>query len=298
MSLKKRLWIDKNAKRMMLFLVFFCLSFAFFIGFGLYSKSINLLTQFRSYDLIFSADWVPGKMKFGIFPFIIGTLTVTTLAMIIAVPPCLLAAIYLTEYADNKVVKWVRPVVDVLAGIPSVIFGVWGIILIIPFIRDILAPIFGVRTSGYSALAGGIVLAVSVFPVILQLLIELFRTIPQDLRDASLALGATQWQTTKLVMLRKAGPGVVSAVVIAFSRAFGETMSVIMVTGSVAMVPTSVFDPVYPLPSLIANNYGEMLSIPLYDSALMFVALVLFLIVLLFNIISRYILRKVELSSI
>ncbi len=298
MSLASRLWIDKNAKKVMLFCVFFCLSFTFFIGFGLYSKSINLLTQFRSYDLLLSSEWMPGKMKFGIFSFIIGTLYVTVLAMIIAVPPCVLAAIYLTEYANYKIVRFVRPVVDVLAGIPSVIFGVWGIILIVPFIRDFIAPFFGVQTSGYTALAGGIVLAVSVFPVILQLLIELFKTIPQELRDASLALGATQWQTTKLVMLRKAGPGVVSAVVIAFSRAFGETMSVIMVTGNVAMVPKSVFDPVYPMPSLIANNYGEMLSIPMYDSALMFVALVLFLIVLIFNIISRYILRKVELSSI
>lgn len=298
MNLSSRLFIDRNAKKVMLFFVFFCLSITFFIGFGLYSKSVNLLSQFRSYDLLFSTEWMPGKMKFGIFSFVIGTLYVTVLAMLIAVPPCVLAAIYLTEYAHNKVVRFVRPVVDVLAGIPSVIFGVWGIILIVPFIRDIIAPFFGVQTSGYTALAGGIVLAVSVFPVILQLLLELFKTIPQDLRDASLALGATQWQTTKLVMLRKAGPGVVSAVVIAFSRAFGETMSVIMVTGNVAMVPHSVFDPVYPLPSLIANNYGEMLSIPLYDSALMFVALVLFLIVLIFNIISRYILRKVELSSI
>lgn len=298
MSLKSRLLKDKYGKMLMLTLVVFCLSIAFFIGLGLYSRSVPLLKIFRSFELLSSSEWVPGKMKFGLLPFITGTLWVTVLSMLIAIPPCVLAAIYLTEYANQRVVRIVRPVIDVLAGIPSVIFGVWGIILIIPFIRDVLAPIFGVHTSGYTVLAGAIVLAVSVFPVVLQLLIELFKTVPEDLRNASLSLGATQWQTIKFVMLRKAGPGVVSAVVIAFSRAFGETMSVIMVTGNVPIVPSSIFDPAYPLPSLIANNFGEMLSIPLYDSALMFVALVLFLIVLIFNIISRYILRQVELSSV
>lgn len=298
MSLKSRLLKDKYGKMLMLALVVFCLSIAFFIGLGLYSRSVPLLKIFRSFELLSSSEWVPGKMKFGLLPFITGTLWVTVLSMFIAIPPCILAAIYLTEYANQRVVRIVRPVIDVLAGIPSVIFGVWGIILIIPFIRDVLAPIFGIHTSGYTVLAGAIVLAVSVFPVVLQLLIELFKTVPEDLRNASLSLGATQWQTIKFVMLRKAGPGVVSAVVIAFSRAFGETMSVIMVTGNVPIVPSSIFDPAYPLPSLIANNFGEMLSIPLYDSALMFVALVLFLIVLIFNIISRYILRQVELSSV
>jgi phosphate transport system permease protein len=298
MSLKTRLFKDVWGKRLMYSLVVFCISIVLLIGFGLYLKSIPLLKVNRSLDLLLSTEWVPGKGKFGLLPFISGTLWVTFTAIIIAIPPCLLAAIYLTEYADAKVTNFVRPIIDVLAGIPSVIFGVWGIILIVPFIRDVVAPAFGTTSSGYTILAGGIVLAVSIFPVIIQLLIELFKTIPVELREASLALGATKWQTIKHVMLRKAGPGVVSAFVIAFSRAFGETMSVIMVTGNVVEIPHSVLDPAYPMPSLIANNYGEMLSIPMYDSALMFVALVLFLIVLIFNLISRYILIKVEQSSI
>lgn len=298
MSLKARLLTDKYGKMLMISLAVFCLSVAFFIGLGLYTRSIPLLQIFRSSDLLTSSEWIPAKMKFGLLPFVVGTLWVTVLSMLIAIPPCVLAAIYLTEYADYRIVKLIRPLIDVLAGIPSVIVGVWGVILIIPFIRDVIAPFFGVYTSGYTVLAGAIVLAVSVFPIVLQLLIEIFNTIPEDLSNASLALGATKWQTIKFVMLRKAGPGVVSAVVIAFSRAFGETMSVIMVTGNVPLVPLSIFDPAYPLPSLIANNFGEMLSIPLYDSALMFVALILFLIVLIFNIISRYILRIVELSSV
>jgi len=121
-----------------------------------------------------------------------------------------------------------------------------------------------------------------------------FRTIPQDLRDASLSLGATKWETVKKVVLRKAFPGIIAAVVLAVSRAFGETIAVLMVCGNNAVAPHSVFDPGYPLPALIANNYGEMMSIPRYDSALMFAALLLFLIILLFNIISRVILSRLE----
>jgi phosphate transport system permease protein len=298
MNLKKRLLTDIWGKKLMLGLTIFCVSTALFIGLGLFYKSAPLMQSQHLSELLFSTEWSPSQGKFGLWGFILGTLWVTFTALLIAFLPCLLCSIYLTEYADKRIMNTVRPVIDVLAGIPSVIFGVWGIILVVPFVSDYVAPLFGVQSTGYTILAGGIVLALSVFPVIIQLLVELFQSIPRELREASLSLGATQWQTIKWVMLRKAGPGVVSAVVIAFCRAFGETMSVIMVTGNVVMVPHSVLDPAYPLPSLIANNYGEMLSIPLYDSALMFVALILFSIILIFNLISRYILLQVEKSGV
>jgi phosphate transport system permease protein len=143
-------------------------------------------------------------------------------------------------------------------------------------------------------LAGGIVLAVMIFPLIVSIISEVLNTIPQELKDASLSLGATKWETIKKVVLRKALPGIIAAMVLAISRAFGETIAVLMVCGNNAAVPHSIFDPGYPLPALIANNYGEMLSIPLYDSALMFAALLLFIIILLFNIISRLILVRLE----
>lgn len=275
-----------------------CFLLTFIIFLGLTLKSWPFIEQNNIFQVLTSSVWMPNKALFGLWPFISSTLWVTFTAMFIAVPPCLLVAIYLIEYAPKSVSNVVQPIIDVLSGIPSVIFGVWGIILIVPFISDYLAPLFGVSSSGYTVLAGGIVLAVSVFPVIIQLLLELFKSIPRELREASLSLGATKWQTIKWVMLRKAGPGVVSAVIIAFSRAFGETMSVILVTGNVVQVPKSIFDSAYPLPSLIANNYGETLSIPMYDSALMFVALILFVIVFIFNLIARYILIKVEQTSI
>jgi phosphate transport system permease protein len=132
--------------------------------------------------------------------------------------------------------------------------------------------------------------------VIIHVSIEVFGSLPRELREASLGLGATKWQTVKHVVLRKAMPGIIAAIVLGLSRAFGETMAVLMVAGNVAKSPGSLFDPAYPLPALIANNYGEMLSIPLYDSALLFASLLLLTVVVVFNILAKIILVRVERS--
>lgn len=184
--------------------------------------------------------------------------------------------------------------IDILAGIPPVVYGVWGILVVVPFISGTIAPHFVEYSSGYSVLAGGIILAIMIIPLIISILIEIFASIPKELRDASLSLGATQWQTIKFVLLRKSLPGIVAAIVLAISRAFGETIAVLMVCGNIPESPRSVFDSGYPLPALIANNYGEMLSIPLYDSALMLAAFILFAIIFLFNLVSRVVLTRIE----
>jgi phosphate transport system permease protein len=223
-----------------------------------------------------------------------GTLWVTVISIVIALPLSLLTAIYLSEYAPIRIRKLVLPLIELLSGIPPVLFGVWGVLVIVPIIQDYLAPHFVEFTTGYSVLAGGIVLAIMIFPLIISILIEVFDNVPQELRDASLSVGATQWQTIKKVLLRKSVDGIIAATVLAISRAFGETIAVLMVCGNLAQVPNSIFDSGYPLPALIANNYGEMMSIPMYDSALMFAALLLFVIIFLFNAISRIILFRIE----
>jgi phosphate transport system permease protein len=223
------------------------------------------------------------------------TFWVTGVAMILAIPLCLLASIYLAEYAPGMIRGIIKPLIDLLAGIPSVVYGLWGILLIVPFVRD-AASFFGSTTNGYNVLAGGIVLAVMVFPVIISISEEVIRTVPHEMREASLALGATRWQATKLVVGRGALQGIIAAVILGFSRAFGETMAVLMVVGNVAKVPSSVLDPAYPLTALIANNYGEMMSVPLYDSALLLAALVLLVVVFLFGVGARLILLRVERS--
>jgi phosphate transport system permease protein len=266
----------------------------FVLGIGLYLQSSLLLQEQSLFRILFTSQWQPMSGKFGLLGFILSSLMVTVLSLLIAGPVCLLTAIHLTQYAKKYVLKIMHPVIDILAGIPSVIYGVWGIIVIVPFVSKYLAPFFGVQTSGYTLLAGAIVLSVMIIPFILNILIEVFRSIPGELTEASLALGATRWQTIKHVIVRKGFPGIISAMGLGVSRAFGETIAVLMVVGNVVKIPTGVFQPGYPLPALIANNYGEMMSIPQYQSALMFSALVLFVVVMLFNLASRIAIARFE----
>jgi phosphate transport system permease protein len=254
-------------------------------------------------ELLLGDIWKPLKGEFGFLPFIAGTFWVTATALALAVPPCLLSAIYLAEYCRPRTVAIAKPVLDLLAGIPSVVYGVWGIVAIVPWVGRIhpglsgflgFFPLFSSENpTGYSILAGGIVLAVMVAPFIIAITFEVLRTVPGGARQASLALGATRWQTIRHAVLPHTLPGILAGVVLGASRALGETMAVLMVVGNVAKVPGSIFDPAYPLPALIANNYGEMLSIPLYDAALMGGALILLLVILFFNILSTLAMRRI-----
>ncbi len=270
---------------------------------ALIGRTWPILQTHSFWGLLTGQIWKPLQGEFGFLPFIAGTVWVTTVSIILAVPPCLLTAIYLAEYARPAVRTVTKPLIDLLAAIPSVVYGVWGVVVIVPWVEDYISPFLGRwlggvipifatdNPTGYSVLAGGIVLAVMVAPFIIAVTYEVMHTVPEGMREASLAVGATRWQTIKYAVLPRALPGIIAGVVLGSSRALGETMAVLMVVGNVVKIPTSIFDPAYPLPALIANNYGEMMSIPLYDAALLGAALILLLIVLVFNIISTLILR-------
>jgi phosphate transport system permease protein len=288
-----RHFIDYISSKIMFCVTIMASFLVVFIAGGLYLKSRPILQAVPLIELITSSEWHPLKGEFGFYPFLIGTIWITFLSMGIAIPICLLCSIYLTEYAPKKITNIARPLIDLLAGIPSVVYGVFGILAIVPLIREI-AHLLNISTTGYSVLAGGIVLAIMVFPIIISVSIEVLQSVPYEARESSLSLGATRWQTVKKVVVPKAFPGISAAVILGFSRAFGETMAVLMVVGNVAQVPHSIFDEAYPLTALIANNYGEMLSIPLYDSALLLGALVLLFLVLIFSIMARLILMRGE----
>ena len=231
---------------------------------------------------LFSTAWFPARQQFGFAAYIIGTLSVTALAAIIAVPLSILCALYLSEFAHTRLRAMVVPVFDILASIPSVVFGIWGILCIVPLMRA-LAMLQGSARSGYCLLSAAIVLALMIIPTITAVSLDVLRAVPVDIREASLALGATRWETTARVLLRRARAGLLAASLLGISRALGETMAVMMVAGNVARIPNSLFAPVYTLPSLIANNYGEMMSIPAYDAALMCAALILLIVVALIS---------------
>jgi phosphate transport system permease protein len=285
---------DLVASKLMLSTTVFSSLLAFAIAAALVQKSTLILTTQPFNELLLSPSWHPMQGEFGFSPFILGTLWVTALAMILSIPPSLLMSIYIAEYAPSKVRAIIKPLIDLLAGIPSVIFGLWGVLLIVPLIRDYVAPSVGVATTGYTVLTGGIVLSIMVCPIIISISEEVIRAVPRHVREASMALGATKWQTVKKAVARSAFPGIVAAIMLGFGRAFGETMAVLMVVGNVARVPTSLFDPAYPLPALIANNYGEMMSIPSYDSALMLAGLFLFIIVSVFSVAAALLLTRIK----
>ena len=266
-------------------------------------RSWPILNAYPLRDLLFGNIWRPTNGQFGFWPFILGTFWVTTVGVILAVPPCVLVSIYLAEYAHALTRSIAKPVLDVLAAIPPVVYGVWGLLAIVPFVDKVLAPlselwlgsisIFSVnQPTGFGILAAGIVLAVMIAPLIISVMYEIFSTVPNDLRHASLAVGATQWQTIRNIVLPQVGPGILAAIVLGASRALGETIAVLMVVGNIPQVPTSIFDSAYPLPALIANNYGEMMSIPLYDAALLSAALFLLVVILIFNILSMLVIQR------
>ncbi len=294
---------DRLAERLMCALSVASVLLVPLIAAALWLRAWPILRTRPLGELLFSTVWRPQQGAFSFFPFIIGTLWVTAVAMVLAVPPSLLTAIYLAEYAPPRLRAVVNPLLDLLAGIPSVVYGVWGVVIVVPLVGQRVGPFLdrwlGVlplfrqdNPTGYSVLAGGIVLAVMVFPIMIAVAQDVIRAVPQGLREASLALGATRWQMVRTVVLRRAWAGVMAAIMLGFSRAFGETMAVLMVVGNIPQVPRSILDAAYPLTALIANNYGEMMSIPLYDAALMGGALILLGIVLIFNLAARAVLVR------
>ena len=291
---KTRFIKDKTAQAIMFAITIISILMVVVMFVGLYLKSAPVLEEHSLWKLLTSSEWRPMKGEFGFLPFIASTLWVTFVAILIALPISLLTAVFLTEYAKSYVKKFVFPALDILAALPSVIYGVWGVLVIVPWISKHVAPHFMDFSTGYTVLAAGIVLGVMVIPLLVSLFIEVFSSVSIELRESSLALGATRWQTTKKVLFRRTYPGIIAATVLAISRAMGETIAVLMVCGCVIGIPNGILDPCYPIPALIANNYGEMLSMPMYEAALMFAALILFFVVLVFNLISRIVLYRLE----
>jgi len=259
---------------------------------GLYLKSTDILEEHSLWELLSASEWKPMKNQFGFLAFIVGTFYVTGVAILIALPTSILMAVFLTEYSRSVVRRYIYPLLDILASLPSVIYGVWGTLVVVPLISDVVGPAVGTATSGYTLLSGALVLSVMILPLLISLFMEIFDNVSRELREASLAVGATRWQTTKYVVLRAGLPGIVASTVLAISRALGETIAVLMVCGNLIMIPHSLLDACYPIPALIANNYGEMLSLPLYESALMFASFILLFVVLLFNLGARLYLKS------
>lgn len=224
---------------------------------------------------------------FGLIPLLLGTLLVSIGAIALSLPFGLAVSIYMAEIANKRTREWLKPLIELLAGIPSVVYGFFGLVVIVPLIQQSFnLPV------GETAFAGSVVLAIMALPTIITVAEDAMRTTPRAMKEASLALGATQWQTIYKVIIPYSISGITSAVVLGIGRAIGETMAVLMVTGNAAVIPTSLFEPVRTIPATIAAELGEAPAGGAHYEALFLLGAVLFLITLILSITVEYISSK------
>ncbi len=232
-------------------------------------------------NFIFGLVWNPDYGFYGVFPMIIGSLGIMALALLFAVPLSVLGAIFLAEVAPRTMRRILRPTIQTLAGIPSVIYGFFGLIVLVPFMRIHFGH------SGFSMLTASLILTVMVLPTILSISEDALRTIPLEYKEASLALGATHWQTIKKVIFPAAIPGVITGIILGMGRAIGETMAVIMVAGNTPLIPGSILEPVRALTSNIAIEMGY--AVGLHYNALFATGIVLLGLIIVLLVIANWI---------
>ena len=236
-------------------------------------------------EFLFSGDWSPSEGKFGALPMIIGSFLVTLLSALIATPFAIDAAIFMTEISP-KGAKFLQPAIELLVGIPSVVYGFIGLQVVVPFVRFIFGG------TGFGILSGTFVLFVMILPTVTFMTTDALRAVPRHYREASLAMGATRWQTIWRVTLNAAKPGIFTAVIFGMARAFGEALAVQMVVGNSAVIPTSLTTPAATLTSVLTMGIGNTVMGTVSNNVLWSLALVLLLMSLGFNMLVKFITRE------
>jgi phosphate transport system permease protein len=269
------------------------------IGFELARGSSTAIRQF-GWRFLISSDWDPVNEKFGALPFIFGTLVSSAIGLVIAVPLSIATAVYLTELAPQWLRQPLTLFIELLAAVPSVIFGLWGIFVMVPWLSGNLfpqlqrflgrLPWFQGPIYGPSLLAGGIIVAIMILPMITSVSREILRSVPGLQREAAYALGATRWEVTRIAVLSYARRGLFGAVILGLGRALGETMAVTMVIGNSPQIVKSLFAPGYTLASVVANEFSEATT-DTYLSALFEIGLVLLGVTVLVNALAQLLLR-------
>lgn len=276
---------EKAVERILQFVAFFSVASVLSIGFFIIIKSIPFFTKYHVIDFLTGTTWNPNKEIFGILPFIIGSIAVTVCSILIAVPIGVGGAVFLAEFAPKWMVKPVTHAIELLAGIPSVIYGFFGLVVLVPILRNIFGG------SGFSILAGSIILGIMILPTILSISSDAIHAVPKDYREASLGLGSTQWQMIYKVVLPTAKSGIFTGIVLGVGRAIGETMAMIMIMGNSTRLPESILDPVR---SLTGNVVIEMAYAAegIHSDALYATGLVLFIFIMIINFFVNFKMKK------
>jgi len=254
------------------------------------------------FSFLYTSTWDPVVEQFGALPFIFGTLVTSLVALLIAIPIGLGTAIYLAEYAPRRIYRTVAMMIDLLAAIPSVIYGLWGIFVLVPLMRSHIQPFLGKYFGflpffqgpnyGIGLLAASIILAVMIIPFITAVAREVIAAVPPVYKEAAYAMGATRWEAIKTIILSYGKPGIIGGIILALGRAIGETMAVTMVIGNNVKISSSLFSSGYTLASVIANEFAEAAT-KIYTSSLMEIGLVLLLVSMVVNILARVLIWSV-----
>ncbi len=274
----------KFIERVLFFLALSSVSSLLLITVFIFSEGLPLIMHTGLKEFILSSHWAPTKGHFGILAMIISSVLVTLGAMAVGVPLGLSCAIVLAEFSPRRLRLILKPTLELLAGIPSVVYGFLGVVWLVPLIRDYLGG------PGLSLLAAAVILGIMILPTIISISIDALTAVPDLYRDGSLALGATQWQTVRRVVLPAASSGIITAVILGMGRAVGETMAVIMVAGNALKMPTSILDPVRTLTSNIALELGYASG--RHREALFATGIVLFVIIMILNLSATLITRR------
>ncbi len=280
---------EKLIKYILFFLSFLSLFFLLGIVVVLFKEGVPLFKYVSLKDFLFGKEWYPTyePPSFGALPLILGSLWVTLGALVLAIPLGVGASIYLSEIASSSVKKTTKPIIELLAGIPSVVYGFFGIVILAPFIQKIFdLPV------GLCALTASIILGIMAIPTITTIADDAISSVPMEYKEASFALGATKLETIFKVVLPASSGGVITAIILGISRAIGETMTVLMVAGGAAIIPHSFLQPVRPLTATIAAEMGEAVLGGVHYNALFSLGIVLFVITLFFNILSDFLYER------
>jgi phosphate transport system permease protein len=276
----------------------FALSIIFILMFLVYTlvEGAGLSISNFGPNFLFSSSWDPSRDQLGAAPFIFGTLVTSAIALLLGVPVSLGIAVFLSERAPPRIGNPVSYVVELLAAIPSVIYGLWGLLFLRPVMRDIIepalqallgfTPLFQGQPFGLDVLTAGTILAIMIIPTVSAISREVMKAVPDTQREAAISLGATRWETTKMAVISYGRSGIVGAVILGLGRALGETMAVSMVIGNRPEIVSSLLQPGSTMASVIAMEFTEA-SDPLYLSALIEIGLILFSITLIVNILAR-----------
>jgi phosphate transport system permease protein len=278
--LKKELFIE----RILLFLALSSIGSLLIITIFIFWEGLPLIVHTGLGNFLLSSHWAPTRGHFGILAMIIASILVTLGALVIGVPLGLACAITLAEFAPERVRTLLKPTLELLAGIPSVVYGFLGVIWLVPLIREYLGG------PGLSLLAGSVILGIMILPTVISISIDSLNAVPDLYRDGSIALGATNWQTVRRVVLPAASSGIITAIILGMGRAIGETMAVIMVAGNAVKIPTSILDPVRTLTANIALELGYASG--RHREALFATGIVLFIIIMILNLSANFITRR------